>query len=295
MAEANKQDIIEEALDIAEDQVEVVVKSAGLLKRIIWNHKTHVGVAFLTGAGLGAGITYKVTVAKMQYRFDDMLSEEIAKVKENYDRRYMTGDYESPEKAAEKLLGKDRVATEAHEALRDYQGGEGVVGDSPETAEEIETLVREEVRQSNRAGRRRNIFEDGVEEFDWDEELTRREQIGDAEPYIITHQEYMGDEELESKQLTYFLGDDIISDDEDRALTDEQEEALIGDNLRFGYGSDDPNIVYVRNPRVGLNMEIVRSKGDYKVEVLGLDKEPEDELRHSQRRPAGRKFRDSDE
>lgn len=291
MADENKQDIIEEALDIAEEQVEVVVKSAGLLRRIIWNHKTHVGVAFAVGAGLGAGVAYKVTVAKMQYRFDELLTEEVAKTKEHYDRRYMTGDYETPEKAAEKLLGKDRAAQEAHEALRDYQGGEGVVGETPENREEVENLIREEVKLA----KRRNIFASASEEFDWEEETARREALSDAEPYIITFEEHLEDEEMESKQLTYYEEDDTLADEDDKALTDDQEEGLIGDNLRFGYGSKDPNIVYIRNPRVGLNMEVVRSTGSYAVEVLGLDKEPEDELRHSQRRPAGRKFRASDE
>jgi len=289
---AEKQDIAEEALDIVEEQMDVVVKSAGLLKRIIWNHKTHVGVAFLAGAGIGSAVTYKVTVAKMQYRFDDKLAEEVAKVKEQYDRRYMTGDYESPEKAAEKLLrDENQRAREAVEALNTYKGGEGVVGEV-ENAEELEELVREEVRQA----KRNNVFENSSEEFDWDEEMERREQIGDAEPYVITFEEHMEDEEFESKRLTYYEADDVLTDEEDKALTDEQEEALIGDNLRFGYGSKDPNIVYVRNPRVQLNMEIVRSPDSYAVEVLGLDKEPEDELRHSQRRPGGgRKFRHSDE
>lgn len=291
MTEAKKQDIIEEALDIAEDQVEVVVKSAGLLKRIIWNHKTHIGVSFLVGVGIGSAVTYKVTVAKMQYRFDDLLEAEIEKTKEYYSRRNMTGDYSDPVKAAEKLLGEDRVAKDAHDALREYQGGEGVVGDSPESREEVEELVREEVRQS----KRRHIFEASAEDFNWDEETAYRESLSDAEPYIITFEEHMEDEELETSRLTYYEGDDTMADEEDKALTDDQEEVLIGDNLRFGYGSKDPNIVYVRNPRVGLNMEIVRSTGSYAVEVLGLDKEPETELRHSQRRPAGRKFRDSDE
>lgn len=287
MADA-KQDIAEEALDIVEEQVDVVVKSAGLLRRIIWNHKTHVGVAFLAGAGLGAGVAYKVTKSKMQYRFDELLTVETAKLKEHYDRKYMTGDYADPVSASRKLIGDN--AQDANEALHTYKGGEGVVGEV-EDAEELEGLVREEARRS----KSRRIFDEAAEDFEWEEELEKREALGDAQPYIITFEEHMEDEEFESKQLTYYEEDDVLADEEDKALTDDQGDALIGDNLRFGYGSKDSNIVYVRNPRVGLNMEIVRSKGSYAVEVLGLDKDPEDELRHSQRRPAGRKFRHTDE
>jgi hypothetical protein len=66
---------------------------------------------------------------------------------------------------------------------------------------------------------------------------------------------------------------------------------LVGDdNLRFGYGSNDSNMVYVRNPRIEMDMEIVRSQGTYTKEVLGFDDEAE--LKHSGRR---RRFRESDE
>lgn len=287
MAE-EKQEILEEALEIAEEQVEVVVKSAGLLKRIIWNHKTHVSVAFVAGAGVGAGVAYKITKDKLTYRFDELLTTEVEAVRDSYDRKHMTGAYADPVEVAKRLIPEDERAKEAHEALHEYQGGEGVVGES---VEEVEALVREEVRQA----KRNNVFDNSATEFDWELETERREQLGDAEPYIITFEEFLEDEEFETQKLTYFKADDVLADEQDQALSDDQEIGLVGDNLKFGYGSKDANVVYIRNPRVRLNLEVVQSEGSYAEEVFGVEQDAEDELRHSQRRPSNRRFRSSDE
>lgn len=288
MAEQQSMAVLEEAIDIVEDQIEVIEKSAGLVKRIIWNHKTHISVAFLVGAGVGTAITYKLTKDKLTARYEELLEEEVQKTKEHYSRKEMTGDYADPVTAAKVLIPeeeRERLVVDGVKAMQDYRSESPAV--EPETAAEAEELIREEIKQS----KKRNIFENSVEEFHWDEEIAYRESLSDADPYVITFEEYHEDEENEESQLTYFQGDGVLADEQSTALTDDQEDALIGDgNLRFGYGSKDGNIVYIRNPRVGMNMEIVRSEGRYDVEVFGVEA-PETELKHSGRR--GRKFKES--
>jgi hypothetical protein len=62
-------------------------------------------------------------------------------------------------------------------------------------------------------------------------------------------------------------------------VIDEQDELIGLANLsRFGHGSGDPNIVYVRNEEKKLDIEIVHSDRKYAVEVHGF---ADDEIRHS--------------
>lgn len=284
-----EQTILEEAIDIVEDQAEVVVESVSLLRRIIWNHKTHVTVAFVAGAGVGSAVTYKVAKEKLERMFEVQLDEELAKTKEYYDRKYMVGDYADPSTALKKLHPEAEIeleggAIEAHSALADYRGE--TVENPPETDEDAEELIRQEIAK----GKKKNIFDNAPEPFDWEAEMAHREAISDSEPYIITLQEYTEDADFDEIALTYYEGDGVLTTPDDQVVHDVQ--GTIGglENLRFGYGSEDGNIVYIRNPRTQSNMEVVRSENSYEVEVLGVDPP---ELKHSQRRP--RRFREYDE
>lgn len=290
---AEQKQIVEEAVEIAAEQLDVVEKSASLLKRIIWNHRTHVGVAFAVGAGLGSAVTYKVVKDKLTYRFDQLLTEEVEKTKEHYSRKNLTGEFADPVSAAKALIPEEErvVAKEGLEALRNYQGVEvdQEVDITAESIENVDNIIAEEIKR----GKAKNIFENSVEDFDWDAEMKHRDSISDADPYVITFEEYSEDDELEEMQLTYLEGEaDLTIIDENNSPI-ENVDAVVGeDNLKFGYGSKDGNIVYIRNPRIGVNMEIIRSTGTYASDVLGLADE-ETELRHSNRRP--KKFRVRDE
>jgi hypothetical protein len=291
MAE-QKLDVVEEVVDIVGDQIEVVEKSASLIKRIVWNHKTHIGVSFIAGAGLGGFVAYKVTSEKLQTKFDALLTEEVEKAEAFYSQRNKTGDYSDPVKLAESLIAEgdeinvnpDASAKAGLEALRDYRAEDA--GDIPETDVEAEEVIREEIKKS----KKKSIFENSTEDFNWDEEMLKRDAAGDAEPYVITEEEFLQNEPgNENKSLTYYEGDGVLADESDNPVQDI--DGTVGDdNLRFGYGSNDSNMVYVRNPRIEMDMEIVRSQGTYTKEVLGFDDEAE--LKHSGRR---RRFRESDE
>lgn len=129
-------------------------------------------------------------------------------------------------------------------------------------------------------------------EWDYEIEAQIRAEAPD-QPYIISFDEYFeGEKDYEQASMTYFEGDDTLCDDKDAAVPDVAE--IIGEDclIRFGHGSNDPNIVYVRNDRIEIDFAITRSGGKYTVEVLGFD--DEDEIKHSHHRP-GLRFRDTDE
>ena len=128
-----------------------------------------------------------------------------------------------------------------------------------------------------------NIFP--VEEDDWDYDVEVPLRTPDK-PYIIHVDEYMDKEEVDNRQstLTYYDGDNILCDTDDTPVYDV--ENIVG-FLRFGHGSKDPNVCYVRNERLMAEYEILRDPGYYQVQILGEALEEKD-LKHSKQLP---KFR----
>lgn len=97
-------------------------------------------------------------------------------------------------------------------------------------------------------------------------------------PYIIHQDEFMENEtEFPQVTLTYYEIDDILADVDDSPIHNKA--TLVGENTltRFGHGSDDYNVVYVRNPHLEMEYEICRLQKSFEVEVQGLDDAPEQE------------------
>lgn len=90
-------------------------------------------------------------------------------------------------------------------------------------------------------------------------------------PYIIHKDEFDHSENGYSKVVyTYFAGDDVMVDEDNKPLLHGDE--IVGqNNLRFGHGTDDENVVYVRNDKLELEMEICRVPQSFEAEVLGLE------------------------
>lgn len=106
-----------------------------------------------------------------------------------------------------------------------------------------------------------------TEDWDYYTELQKR---GD-EPYIIHYDEFINDEMGYSQTtITYFEKDNILCDENDVPMYDWPK--LVG-KLEFGKGSNDPNVVYIRNPRLEMEWEVLYSSSSYAQEVLGLDAE----------------------
>lgn len=98
------------------------------------------------------------------------------------------------------------------------------------------------------------------------------EDIG--EPHVITFEQFNEEcDNYDKITLTYYADGDTLTD-EDESIIDNVLE-LVGYEalLSFGEGSNDPDIVYVRNDSLRIDYEIVRSEGSYKTIVLGIIEE----------------------
>jgi hypothetical protein len=124
-----------------------------------------------------------------------------------------------------------------------------------------------------------NIF---TVDDDWNYEL-EYEKRGNG-IYIIHADEYIqGDYEFKQETVTYYAEDDIMADMEDTPIYNYYDR--MGE-LKFGHGSKDKNVVYIRNERLNREWEVLLHHGSYEVEVKGLYNDG-GELKHSLR-----KFRD---
>lgn len=193
------------------------------------------------------------------------------------------------------ILGKKKVNQTITYYLSDIRKEsakmeEVIVSDEVEEpdfdGEEIEFI--EEGEPGNPHTFVQNIFSAPRSLADWDEEYEVANRV-DGEPYVIQVEEFIENaNEYHQQTVTYYMGDDIMADESDTPIYGHAE--LMGE-LKWGHGTNDPNVVYIRNDERKQEWEVLRHTGHYGVEILGLEIENEYEtqdIKHS----SNYKFRD---
>jgi hypothetical protein len=251
-----------------------------------------IGASMAAGAGLGY-LGYRLMKKRLEKQYEERMEIQLEEMRNFYLKRNKTGKYATPETAAEALRGDDAVV-----AMDEYQNGKRtkdkaeprrpVEYNKIKTSDEAREEMRDHVVQIEETVER-NVFVDGqpIVDDEWDMEAEEASRDRSA-PYVISHDEFMANEfEHPQNSLTYYEGDEILADEQDNAIQDS--DTLVGDlNLtRFGHGSRDPNVVYVRNELMEVEFEITRSPGKFAEEVMGL--------RHSDDLPRLRRARWGDD
>lgn len=250
-----------------EEVVEVATKVAFTFKPMVTVATAVVSLASGVAIGLIVG------QRRAEKKYADLAAKEIAEARLHYAQLHKKDQFATPEKAAEALL----VEVEATSVV------------VPE--EVVETI------QSYGGDPRPQLTEDNIFKRDPVPEQSLVETSGKfvspvprkPGPYVITDDEY-NDSEVGFNQvtLTYYAGDDVLSDENDSPIFDVEQ--TVGDALsRFGENSGDENTVFVRNTKIDLDFEVVRSPGKYSVEVAGLS---DDSLKHSEPMRRGRRIWD---
>lgn len=126
----------------------------------------------------------------------------------------------------------------------------------------------------------RSIFQE--DEWDVPKELSNRTT---DEPYVLHREEFFSEETpYTQKQYTYYAGDSILCDEDNSPVYNH---AYITGELKFGHGSGDPDVVYIRNDKRKEEYEVNLDQGLYSTEVLGLEIEDNTrarDLRHTSHR-----------
>lgn len=249
----------------------------------------------LVSASIGAVSGFFYAQKRAEFKYSEIAATEIAEAKNFYMRLSKKAQFSTPESAAKNLgVSQETVKPspkqeKAVEALVRYKGDGEVIEDVSKQMEEPVVT--------------RNIFEEAQlhaeDDFDYAEEQKVRDEDPSL-PYVISFEEYMeNDQEHEQVSLTFFAGDDVLTDEKDQPIDDV--EHTIGEMslTRFGHGSKDSKIVYVRNDKIDLDFEVILSQGKYAEEVLGFiqhsDVQGSRQRENHERRPKNRKFRDTDE
>lgn len=135
-------------------------------------------------------------------------------------------------------------------------------------------------------------FQDGSHDDDDEDPLSlnhRPENIFDADetpmddilairgngsrPYVLHRDEFLTAEPGYAQlTLTYYSADGVLVDEADRAIDDHEIDRVVGrKNLsRFGMGSGDKRIVYIRNPRLEADYEVLFHETSYQEVVHGM-------------------------
>ena len=88
------------------------------------------------------------------------------------------------------------------------------------------------------------------------------DDLGEDKPYIVSSTDFGNKDGYETISAMYFADQVLVDDDYD--IVDDVESFVGFASLgHFGEDEDDPDSVYVRNPRLRLDIEILRSDLTY--------------------------------
>lgn len=242
-------EVIEEVADNLEEAAVAVrkidAKAVGFLL---------IGVG--VGIGVGFFIGYRYNREKLRAEAFRQSEEEVEKIRELY-REARVIEVKKP--SAEKIVEERGYSTEEVE--------ERPLPAPVPIHEPMDDLIRRNVGTA----RTEEAEKDKHDGWSYPYELSQRSP---NEPYII-HQDEFATNETEYAQVTYtyYAGDDVLTDEDDTVINNRA--TLIGRDvlLRFGHGTDDFNILYVRNSHLELEFEICRVPKSYEQEVQGLEDE----------------------
>lgn len=120
------------------------------------------------------------------------------------------------------------------------------------------------------------------------------EDRSEDEPYVISLAEFHNDEEdFDKVTLRYFEEDETLASELNSRNDDSSiplDTVGVKNLLRFGVGSEDEDIVYIRNEGLTSDFEVIRDEGSYTEKVLGL---PEWNSRDIKEKPRVKKMRNS--
>lgn len=252
------------------------------LRSVAGSTKFKLAITAVLSSSGGAVTAYLMTRKRLAALYERIAEEEIAEARQFYTMLTKKEEFATPASAVEALvLGEvpEEDLEQAVEALLKYQGKTPVRPEEKPTSHytvHSDGAVEDHTDQIEESDGNRvisgdfNVFagnDEPDEEWNYEREVEKRVP---EFPYVITQEEFLENEpEYPQETVTYFVGDDVLVDSKDQPM---EADSTVGDSnlMRFGHGSKDNNIVYVRNDTLEIDYEILRSYGKYSREVLGF-------------------------
>ena len=242
-----------ELSDAAEKASEAATLGAEAVEEVVELARDHIKWMWgglISGLVLGIGGGYLGTRRYLEVRYEKLAEKEISEMRVHFRERMVARekkpDLSNLNKRVEELGYKDPPAP-----------GEPNVQVDSEMAETPTSLTR-------------NVFSGQDASDGWDYEVEKASRV-EGGTYIIHKDEY-GETDNNEVTLSYYGGDDILCDQDDHII--ETPFSLVGDCLsHFGHGSNDRNVVYIRNEALDVDLEVVKSDKTYAEEVHGFKHE----------------------
>lgn len=240
-----------------------------------------VRMSFFSGFGglvVGSAASYFLTRRILETKYNKITEEEIAVMREHYRNKMVALDNENNKAKLEDIVKEQGYSvneeTEPPMAVSPPLAVvEAATEDVLNAAAELETISPSEIETPEEPGNLavRNVFEEVQKSGDWNyhKELAKRSPV---RPYVI-HIDEREEQPYDEITLTYYEGDDVLCDERDEVIGNPDRDRMVGEtNLeRFGHGSNNDHVVYIRNDKLEAQYEIVRSPNSYAKEVHGFE------------------------
>jgi hypothetical protein len=284
--------------DVAEEVAEQATNIADVSRGLAGRDLGLVTGGLVVGLGVGGALGFIFTKKKLEAKYEQIAADQIAEAQAHYYAKLVAQENEQEKGSLEEIV-KDRgyIPEEPEEQTAPPMAvtpPSTVVDRAQEIAESEDEVAGEppdEPVDEAPEPVTRNVFRDNAppeDNWDWHKERAQRSPL---RPYVI-HLDEREDETAYDGAVTYtyYEADDVVCNERDEVISPEDRERIIGEaNLeKFGHGSDDANVVYVRNPQLEMDMEIIKSPNSYAEEVHGF----EPEIKHSDRRRGRIQFDD---
>jgi hypothetical protein len=270
-------ELVEQAADQIEEVAVKIEEVADATRRLTGREFGFffAGIGVGVAAGFAAG--YYIAEHRLKTKYSKLANDEISKIREHYYKKTVAAQPKPPvdqvvvERTERAFTEKEQEAID--EANRLYPSDEEAVE---------ETVEVEETSQVT------NVFKQTEPDDEWDYAVEVKMRKKDT-PYIIHVDEYSQNEPGHDQvSYTYYEVDDVLANSRNLTIDDMDETIGLGNLGKWGHGSGNVDIVYIRNEEMGIDFEIVRDRGSFEDTIQGT-------IRHSsevRRRRPNRGFDD---
>lgn len=243
---------------VAEELEQAAVVTRQIDKKTLASFWIGVGI----GVGVGFYIGYRYSKKKLRKEILEEAEKEIAEIRDHYQQKVRAAE------AQTKPPVEDLIRERGYDSPVDVRPTRPPVPVDPP-----KPMIRNITTPTDSTEVRTKNKDEG---WDWDLENSRRRP---DQPYIIHQDEFISNENGYTQVwYIYYEGDDVLVDDSHPETIINNRENLIGETALdyFGHGSDDRDLVHVRNSELQLEVLIKRTSESWEEEVLGLGPEPDD-------------------
>lgn len=235
-------------------------------------------IAFILGGVIGAFVTNQL----LKKKYEDICEEELISLRtfvrpaKEPEPEELNGERDPKDvigKVVDMKYRRPQAEKKAYDAI--FKGSRVAPTD-----EEVIAMVAAETAEgaypADEDEEEPEITEDPVHIF-VDGKVIYMDGASSMDPFIISCDSFSDEKPLYDKiTLHYYDIDDVLADEDDEAVPSPDQ--IIGMDAISNFGetelSDDPDIVYVRNPRLSSDFEVIRLHKNFHKVILGVEEAP---------------------